>query len=424
MRFPDSRSTLSIIAAFVLAMAVSAQPAQAQNYKFKVLHTFHGKDGNEPDAQLVRDQSGNLYGTTGEGGSNQCGNIGCGTAFKMDKNGKILWLHSFDGPHGSSPYAGLLLQKNGNLYGTTTLGGDTNCNAPYGCGEVFKLDKDGKATVLYGFKGHPTDGWEPTALLIEDSLGNLYGTTAMGGESDLGTVFKLNTRNKESILYNFKGPIGGGGDGAYPGEGVIRDTAGNLYGGTAEGGDDGKGTVFKVDSSGNESVLYSFSGGLDGAFETAVLVMDSTGNLYGTTSYGGYAGCGYQCGSVFELIGGVEETTLYTFCSLNNCEDGERPSAAPVVRDKQGNLYGTTIFGGKYTCTTNGLGCGVVFKLDTAGNETVIHDFTGGADGAFPAAGLLLDSSGVLYGTASQGGDLKCVQGNGQGCGVVFKITP
>jgi uncharacterized repeat protein (TIGR03803 family) len=130
---------------------------------------------------------------------------------------------------------------------------------------VFKLDKDGKATVLYGFKGHPTDGWEPTALLIEDSLGNLYGTTAMGGETDLGTVFKLNTRNKESILYNFKGPIGGGGDGAYPGEGVIRDTAGNLYGGTAEGGDDGKGTVFKVDSSGNESVLYSFSGGLDGA---------------------------------------------------------------------------------------------------------------------------------------------------------------
>jgi len=233
---------------------------------------------------LVLDANGNFYGTANEGGKG-CAlvKVGCGTAFKFDKTGKQVWVHSFNGPRGSNPYAGLLLKKSGDLYGTTFQGGDTNCNAPYGCGEVFKLDKNGKATVLYAFKGSPNDGQFAEALLISDLTGNLYGTTQMGGDSGYGTVFKLDTASKETMLYNFKGPIGVGNDGAYAGRGVIRDSAGNLYGVTAAGGGDGKGTVFRLDPGDNETVLYSFSGNLDGADPTAVLLMDSTGNLYGTT---------------------------------------------------------------------------------------------------------------------------------------------
>ncbi len=428
MRPNKSRSTaktvFAIFLTFLLAATLASQPAQAE--KFKVLHTFHGKDGAFPGGQLVRDAAGNFYGTTIFGGKGcTLPTKGCGTAFKLDKTGKQVWVHTFNGSNGSTPYAGLLLKKGGNLYGTTNLGGDTQCYT-YGCGTVFKLDRAGKETLLYQFKGRLGDGSYPEALLIADSAGNLYGTTYMGGESDLGAVFKLDTANNETILYNFKGPIGGGGDGAYPVAGVISDAAGNLYGGTGAGGTDGKGAVFEVDRAGNETLLYSFSGGLDGAGPAEVLLTGSAGNLYGTTQDGGYAVCGYYCGSVYELSpqGGWRETTLYTFCSLTNCEDGEEPMTGPLVRDKHGNLYGTTYVGGRYTCSTNGLGCGVVFKLDSSGKETVIYNFTGGTDGAFPIAGLTMDSVGNLYGTASQGGDLKCPQGNGQGCGTVFEITP
>ena len=422
----SAKKVLTVLGMLVLAAIVMSRPAQAQNDKFRVLHTFHGRNGAFPGGSLVRDAAGNFYGTTIFGGKG-CTylTVGCGTAFKLDKSGKQVWVHTFSGSNGSTPYAGLLLEKEGDhLYGTTYQGGDTQCDTN-GCGTVFKLDKDGRESLLYAFKGHPGDGSGPEALLIEDSEGNLYGTTTMGGESDLGTVFRVGVARKETILYNFKGPVGGGGDGAYPVAGVISDAAGNLYGGTGAGGGGGKGVVFEVEKSGNETLLYSFSGGLDGAGPGEVLLMDLTGNLYGTTQDGGYAVCGYHCGSVYELSpqGGWKETTLYTFCSLSNCEDGEEPMRGPLVRDKHGNLYGTTNVGGKYTCTTNGLGCGVVFKLNSSGKETVIYNFTGGADGAFPFSGLTLDSAGNLYGTATQGGDLKCAQGNGQGCGTVFEIT-
>jgi uncharacterized repeat protein (TIGR03803 family) len=414
----------AILVAFLLASVLA--PAWSQAQQFKVLHTFHGKDGAFPIGLLVRDAAGNFYGTTNEGGKGCTYFNGCGTAFKLDKTGKQIWVHTFNLSDGTTPYAGLLRGRNGTFYGTTSYGGDTSCFAPYGCGTVFKLDKNGRETLLYAFKGRP-DGQFPEALLIEDSAGNLRGTTPMGGESDLGTVFKLDAAGKETILYNFKGPIGGGGDGAYPGGGVIRDSAGNLYGGTEQGGGDGDGAVFEVDTNGNETLLYSFNDGLDGAFASAVLLMDSAGNLYGTTQDGGYAVCGYHCGSAYELspvMGGWKEKTLYTFCSLTNCEDGEEPMRGPLVRDKHGNFYGTTYDGGKYICSTNGVGCGVVFKLDGSGKETVIHNFTGGADGAYPFAGLTMDNAGNLYGTAAQGGDLKCAPGNGQGCGTVFEITP
>jgi uncharacterized repeat protein (TIGR03803 family) len=394
-----------------------------------VLHTFRGKDGSFPTGTLVRDSGGNMYGTTSGGGTGGCDGYGCGTVFKMNKQGKEVWLYSFKGTNEIDPVAGVLRDASGNLYGTTEFGGKitTTCGGVQagGCGTVFKVDQTGKGAVLYKFKGTP-DGYFPEALLVEDPAGDLYGTTYLGGANGLGAVFKLDTNGSETILHSFAGPPDGGGDGAFSYEGVIRDTAGNLYGATSAGGAYGAGAVYKLDASGKETLLHSFAGyPSDGANPDSVLLFDSQGNLYGTTASGGNSEvCDGGCGTVFELSpksgGRWEETVVYSFCSIENCADGEEPVSGPLVRDSAGNIYGTTIFGGAYR-NCNGDACGVVFKLDPTGKETVLHSFTGGADGAFPYAGLTRDSSGNLYGTAWQGGAM-CF--TSYTCGVVFKITP
>src|SRR5271170_6430702 len=344
----------SISVIFVtLLLASTLVPAQTQQAtKFKVLQTFNGSNGALPEGQLTRDAAGNLYGTTSEGGKGICSNYGCGTVFKLNKNGKQVWLHSFNGKNGRTPAAGLLRDATGNLYGTTVEGGDTTCFS-LGCGTVFKMDKTGKETVLYKFSGTP-DGWFPEALLVEDVAGNLYGTTNLGGASGgYGTVFKVNTKKKETIRHSFAGPPAGGGDGAYSYDGVTRDAAGNLYGVTFDGGAYGAGVVYKLDSAGKETLLYSFAGGSDGANPDSVLLLDSQGKLYGTTANGGNSECGGTgCGVVFELTpqsdGTWTETVFYTFCSLSHCADGEEPDTGPLALDSVGNLYGTTYFGGTY----------------------------------------------------------------------------
>jgi uncharacterized repeat protein (TIGR03803 family) len=422
----NSRMTTVVIVLCFVVAGLAVRPARAQ--KFEVLHAFKGapNDGRAPVGVLVRDSAGNIYGTTASGGSGkgQCiGNGGgCGTAFKMNNAGKLVWIHSFMWPNGFEPLAGLLRDKSGSLYGTASLGGNSECSL--GCGVVFKLDKDGNETVLHKFsKG--SDGSSPEALLVGDAMGNLYGTTYMGGTFGYGTVFKVDTTGKEIILHSFAGPPTGGADGAYSLSGVIRDTAGSLYGVTGSGGA-GEGTVYELNKTGDETLLYSF-GGADGAGPRSVLVADASGNLYGTTEGGGNGGCfdGGGCGTVFELSphsdGNWTERVLYVFCSLSNCADGEYPDAGPLVLDAAGNLYGTTIWGGAYQ-NCNGITCGVVFKLDTTGKETVLHSFTGGKDGAFPWPGLTMDAAGNLYGVAEEGGDANCYAP--YGCGVVFKITP
>ncbi len=333
-------------------------------------------------------------------------------------------LHSFrNSPDGAFPFAGLLRDAAGNLYGSTNAGGASgNCSG--GCGTVFKLDTSGNETVLYSFKGG-NDGATPGfGSLIRDEAGNLYGTTADGGSGGgcsfsfgCGTVFKLDPAGNETVLYSFKG----GSDGESPVAGLIMDVAGNLYGTTQDGGSGsgcsfGCGTVFKLDPAGNFTVLHSFTGGSDGTQPLAALIFDQAGNLYGTTEEGGSGTCTVingvsGCGTVFKLDPSGNETVLHTFTGGN---DGAAPLFVGLIMDIAGNLYGTTqIGGGSSSCS---VGCGTVFKLDTSGNETVLHSFTGSpGDGAIPRASLIMDKAGNLYGTTSNGG--------ASGFGTVFKLT-
>jgi len=406
------RTTLALV--FLLSAALVLTRAQT----FKVLHTFHkGKRPQGPSGQLVLDAEGNLYGVAG-GGTGTCfPNSPCGTVFKMTKTGKLVWVYNFKAPgsDGNEPTGGLLRDANGNLFGVTAYGGVNTkaCSDNFQriCGVVFKLDPTGKKeTVLHRFTNNP-DGLIPRGPLIKDSAGNLYGITYSGG-IDFGVVFKLSPSHKETILYSFQNND----TGEFGANSLKRGKEGALYGTTGYGGD-GYGTVFKLAAAGdhwNETVLTS---ALEGAASS--LIWDRDGNLYGESGDNIYSGFVYKL-----RYDGSGYTVLYSFCLKSGCADGSVP-AGGLVRDTAGNLYGVTIEGGQNGSNCNRVGCGVVFKLDTAGNETVLHAFTGGTDGQWPYGGLVRDDAGNLYGTAGEGGDPNChITQQIQGCGVVFKITP
>jgi uncharacterized repeat protein (TIGR03803 family) len=350
----------------------------------------------------------------------------------MNSAGKLLWSYSFHGKDGAAPEAGILRDAKGNLLGTTLSGGAPNCpnQGDYDCGVVFELDPTGKKeTVLHKFTGNCNgnqDGWAPNALLVEDASGNLYGTAFFGGTGNCGgTVFRIGAAGKEKSIFNFPGGASGQGG---PGPGVVFGGSHGLYGVTASGGDSNLGTAFSMTTKGNETVLWNFLGGADGGSNpSSVLAFDSAGNLYGTTQSGGN-NCGVNgCGTVFELSpsgGGWTQKTLYVFCQLSQCKDGYDPLRGPLVLDKAGNIYGTTSDGGFVNGGLCRGGCGTVFKLDPSGNETVLYSFTGGADGAEPQVGLTMDGQGNLYGTAAIGGDMKCADGSPDGCGTVFELIP
>jgi uncharacterized repeat protein (TIGR03803 family) len=401
-----------LASAVVLLALVVAQPAQAQTYS--VLHGFTGRaDGANPFASLIQDASGNLYGTTRGGGNDSaCPALappGCGVVFKLDPDGNQTVLYTFTGPpDGANPTFGMVMDASGNLYGTAGGGGNlTTCYG--GCGVVFKLDPSGHETLLYSFTGG-RDGSGPTGVLVQDASGNLYGTTIGGGvqtgSSGFGVVYKLDPSGHETVLYSFSG----GADGGYPAAGVIRDAAGNLYGTAWYGGAFNEGVVFKIDTSNTEKVLYSFTGRADGGSPFSGLVRDPSGNLYGTTEGGGNLCGAAGCGVVFKLDTNDNESVLHSF----SYPDGAFPESATLIRDTAGNLYGVT-YGGGTSCSFPG--CGVVFKLDASGNETLLHSFTAtGGDGENPSAGLRLDGSGSLYGTTVWGGT--------PGLGTMFKLTP
>jgi uncharacterized repeat protein (TIGR03803 family) len=264
-------------------------------------------------------------------------------------------------------------------------------------------------TILYSFKGAPIpDAASPQGDLIRDTKGNLYGTTAQGGTAGAGAIFKLDPLGNESVLYNFTG----GADGGKPQAGLLQ-ASGGFYGTTYSGGAFGQGVVFKLKGT-VETVLHSF-GGVDGSHPTAALIHDSAGNMYGTTSNGGATGFG----TVFKLTTTGTETVLYSFTGGT---DGKFPEGR-LVRDTSGNLYGTTSEGGVVNCKNFTVGCGVVFKLDATGAETVLYSFGGTSDGAEPRAGLIRDSAGNLYGTTYAGGATNCPFRGSAGCGVVFKVS-
>jgi uncharacterized repeat protein (TIGR03803 family) len=293
----------------------------------------------------------------------------------------------------------------GNLYGTASSGARH-------CGVVFKLSRTGKETILHRFTGG-ADGANPTAGVIQDAQGNLYGTTIAGGgtgcgaTSGHGVVYRVDPTGKETVLYAFTG----GADGASPFAGVIQDAQGNLYGTTTAGGGAGCGTsgcgvVYRIDPSGKETVLYAFTGGADGLSPYAGVIQDAQGNLYGTTVMGGGAGCGNSgCGVVYKLDTTGKETVLYTF---TNGPDGAYPYGG-LIQDTKGNLFGTA------RRDDGSHGGGVVLKLSNTGKETVLYDFTGGADGGLPDWGVIQDGKGNLYGTTIGGGE-------GGGLGTVFKL--
>lgn len=420
----------------MLMLLVASLSAHAQT--FTVLHAFSGApDGAYPADGVFIDASGNVYGTTVTGGDPTCSNYpqppGCGAIFKIDGSGTESILYSFGHGHGDSPYATVVRDAAGNLYGTTLAGGH------FLYGTVFKLDVAGNETIIHNFDSHVANlgkGILPYDRVRLDSKGNLYGTTYAGGNgtggasTGMGVVFTLTQTGIETVLYKFDCPVCGTGTGSgfgYPMSGVIRDSEDNFYGMTPTGGlattqcTWGCGVVYKIEKHGLGTILYAFTGGTtDGAYPTGELIRDAAGNLYGTTREGGGNACGdaLGCGTVFKLDAEGNETILYRF--TGNL-DGGAPSGG-LVRDSHGNFYGTTQFGGANTNLPCGAsGCGVVFKLKLNGEESVLHSFNGTTDGIYPNPNLTIDSGGSLYGTTSQGGTT-CFR-FGQTCGVVFKIT-
>jgi uncharacterized repeat protein (TIGR03803 family) len=416
-----------------LALIVTGVSVNARCQTETVLHSFPGSstDGYQPAGGLVADSSGDLFGTTVSGSHTLCDLsevYGCGVVYELVKSSNGYTeqvLYSFGSnsatSDGASPQAGLTTDAAGNLFGTTTYGGSPNCLIDIGvdgCGTVFELIKSSTGyteTLLYTFTG--PDGAYPFAGLTIDSSGNLYGTTYSGGACGLGTVFELVNSSgsyTERVLHSFGCTSTDGWD---PYAGVILDSSGNLYGTTESKGAYGYGIAFElVNSSGSytENVLYNFSGS-DGEMPTGGLIFDASGNLYGTTQAGGT----YGDGTVFELVvssNNYAEKVLYSFKGPSN-DDGQTPVPG-LVMDASGNLYGTTRLGGM-DCAPQG--CGIVFELvNSSGSysERILHWFGAAGDGQVPAAPLIIDASGNLYSTTDAGGGTICL------CGTVFLLDP
>jgi uncharacterized repeat protein (TIGR03803 family) len=383
---------LALMAATITTTTTAS--AQAPAYQEVVLYSFGNlPDGEYPGAALLRDKE-NLYGTTGAGGTFQGG-----TVFSLNSSGETD-LYNFPGSStaNASPVGSLVMDAEGNLYGSTWEGGSAFA------GTVFKVTPSGEETDLHAFTGENGDGYLSKAGIVIDESGNLYGTTIGGGTygeggplKGYGTVYEIDSSGNESVLYSFTGQT----DGAYPFASLILDAQGNLYGTTSQGGDlncqppYGCGTVFKLNpKTGKEKVLYSFTGSAsDGNTPIGGVVRDTQGNIYGTTSYGGPN----FYGNIFKLSPAGEITDLHNFTGANG--DGEYP-AANLAIDKAGNLYGSTQYGGSSSCNS---GCGAIFTVTAAGTESTIFSFSGDSTGFSPSA-VILDGRGDLYGTNGSGG--------------------
>lgn len=372
---------------------------------FAVLHHFSRfhSDGEYPFGRLISD-SGTLYGATYGGGT-----FHKGTIYSTSKTGIEKVLHSFGGgTDGVNPYSGPI-DMNGMLYGTTYMGGGSSCPGYKGCGVVYRVTSMGSEKVLHKFSGG-SDGAGPIASLTRVN-GTLYGTTDGGGggtrcSGGCGVVYRISPTGVENVLYSFTG----GPDGAKPDASLI-DVNGTLYGTTYFGGgsgcyyNNGCGTVYSISTTGVERVLYRFLGDSDGEYPYASLI-NVNGTLYGTTTAGGGGPPG-GCGTIYSVTTSGAEKVLHRFGHRN---DGCVPEVGLV--DMKGMLYGTTTQGGSP-------GNGTIYSVSTAGAEKVLYQFSGASDGLYPE-GALMRLDGALFGATFYGGGGK---GCHNGCGVLYKLT-
>ncbi len=372
-----------------------------------VLYSFTGgNDGGNAAMGLVLDRRGDLYGTTVVGGTSSCG-----TVFKLTPKAGPPWkervLFDFDCfATGKNPHGGVVFDRRGQLVGTTVAGGSGGSCVGDGCGTVFAITRNGE-NVLHSFTGG-NDGFGPGSAVVTDKAGDIFGTAPDGGADGDGVVFEVAHGGHEKVLH----PFTGGRDGGTGSLGaLLRDEkTGALYGVTETGGARGAGTVYKLTPSSGKwklTVLYTFKGSPDAASPYGGVIADDSGNLFGTTYYGGSAGTG----TVYELQaragGKYRERVLYSFKGGN---DGSYPTST-LAFGPSGNLYGTTSMGGG-TCD-----CGTIFSVNAAsGGEQVLHSFGGTRDGENPYYGLTLGNDGTFYGTTVAGGRF--------GQGTVFEFTP
>lgn len=366
---------------------------------FTSIHSFDGTDGKLPFAALSQATDGNLYGTTYYGGASASGNV-----FKITPAGTLKTVYSLcsesDCADGEYTYAAPVQGTDGDFYGTTYLGGANDQ------GTVFKLSPSGTLTTLHSF--HGTDGAEPLAGVVQSANGAFYGTTNLGGSKSDGAVFKVTAGGTFTTLHSFCSQTNCT-DGLNPFAPLVLGTDGNLYGTTLGGGSHDDGTVFKTTPSGALTILHSFcsqTGCPDGEFPQTGVIQASDGNFYGTTILGG----AYGNGTIFKMTPSGTFTTLYSVCSQSGCPDGNYLYAG-LTQATDGNLYGIMQIGGAN-------GYGTIFRITTTGSLTTLYSFcsqTGCTDGEYPAAGLVQDTNGSLYGTTADGGT--------NGDGTVFRLS-
>lgn len=401
----------SFCAAIVVA-ATAVSAAGASSSGMVVYNFTGGHDGGNAATGVAFDNLGNAYGTTVVGGF-----YGCGTIFKLIPGSqgqwteKTLWQFTC-GSDGKNPHGGVTLDSAGNLYGTTVAGGFGGFCTGDGCGVVYRLGTGGQLRVLYAFTGG-NDGFGPGNPVVFDTKGNIYGTTPDGGLHKKGVVYQLSFHTNhwvETVIHAFTGFADGAVGSLGP---LLVDASGNIFGVTEIGGNHQAGTAYKISPAAGGTwaftTLYAFKGTPDAGFPYGGLIADSHHNLFGTTYYGGAKGLG----SVFELSpnpnGTYREKVLYSF--NGGSADGSSPTST-LLADKSGDLFGTTSAGGS-TCD-----CGTIFKLAAGtGTESILHRFgASNVDGQYPYYGLSVDAAGNL--------DTSTVTGGTFGQGTVFDQKP
>ncbi len=461
MKFVSKMAGLAILMTFLCspqrthAQDTSGHPGATANILYEFVY-----DGLVPSGfshgdilydELIQGADGNFYGTTFQGGSGTCadgfGVIGCGTVFKVTPSGTqtVLYNFTYDSTtntavNGIYPYGGLVQGRDGNFYGTASGGGNANavCNGTLGCGVIFKITPAGKFTLRHSFNGAfatPAEGGGPTGRLLLGSDGNFYGTTTQGGYTvdkvaNQGTIFKMTPGGAFTTLISFEGDFNGFTDPDLPYAGLIQGKDGSFYGTSQFGGTSGAGTIFKY-AGGKVTVLHSFpeqSGGFfsDGAYPKAALLQASDGNLYGTTSYGGVLTTYYQSGTLFRITTKGVFTKLWDFNATDPAVNGVSPFGG-LIQASDGNLYGTTTAGG------GAANSGTVYQVTTGGVLSQVLSFDASTIGALPEAVPLQAADGTLYvtnngGTVSnnhyQGAIVQVLNGLPSPKPVILKFSP